>query len=129
MIKNIGLEFCLATEGRIIADMTFVSREDVQRIKDIIGQPFSEVEEIAADDMAQAAYMAIVTLHAAIVNHLVQTALPLPQMLEYQFAGVWPTVVIAYKLYSDANRADQVRDENKIVHPAFCPLQGRALSA
>jgi prophage DNA circulation protein len=62
-------------------------------------------------------------------NHLVQTALPLPRMLQYQFAQILPSLVMAYKLYDDASRADEVRDENKIVHPAFCPLAGEALSS
>jgi len=38
-------------------------------------------------------------------------------------------LTIAYKLYSDASRADEVRAENKIVHPAFCPLVGYGLSS
>jgi prophage DNA circulation protein len=36
---------------------------------------------------------------------------------------------MAYRLYTDASRADDVRDENKVVHPAFCPMTGLALSA
>jgi prophage DNA circulation protein len=36
--------------------------------------------------------------------------------------------VMAYKLYDDASRCDELRQENKVVHPAFCPPTGRALS-
>ena len=50
-------------------------------------------------------------------------------MIGYQFAEVLPTLVISYRLYGDASRADEVRDENEIVHPAFCPTIGQALSA
>jgi prophage DNA circulation protein len=40
-----------------------------------------------------------------------------------------PTLSIAYKLYSDASRADEIRSENKVVHPAFCPMSGHGLSS
>jgi prophage DNA circulation protein len=36
---------------------------------------------------------------------------------------------MAYKLYQDASRADEIRAENKTVHPAFAQATGIALSA
>jgi prophage DNA circulation protein len=50
-------------------------------------------------------------------------------MTSYQFAVPLPSLVIAHRLYQDASRADQIRAENKVVHPAFCPPLGVALSA
>ncbi|MBR0879103.1 prophage DNA circulation protein [Bradyrhizobium barranii subsp. barranii] len=129
LIKNASVRFCLATEGELIASMSFVSRQDVVAIKNGIQQPFADAEEIAADDMDSMSFQALIKLHAAITNHLVETARPLPRMLQYRFADVLPTLVLAYRLYDDAGRADEVRDENKIVHPAFCPITGQALSA
>jgi prophage DNA circulation protein len=57
------------------------------------------------------------------------TARPLPRLLPYQFARVMPTLVLAQRLYADASRADEIRAENHVVHPLFCPLTGFALSA
>jgi len=129
LIQNALIEFCLATVGAIIADMSFVSREAVEATKTTINAPFNDAEETAADDMAQAAYQALVALHGAITHHLVMTALPLPRMLNYRFNAVLPTLVISQRLYYDGSRADQVRDANNIVHPAFCPIHGQALSS
>jgi prophage DNA circulation protein len=129
LIQNSLLQFCLATEGAIIADMTFTSRQDVDKIKGQVQQPFLDSEEQAADDMDQMVFQALIALHGAIVTHLVQTERPLPLMLNYQFAAPSNTLVVAYRLYSDASRADQVRDENKIIHPAFAPSIGQALSS
>ena len=50
-------------------------------------------------------------------------------MLNFVFAASLPTLVAAYKLYADASRADELRDQNKVVHPAFMLPTGRALSA
>jgi len=129
LIQNALIRFCLAYECRIIADMAFVSRQDVDNIKNIMMAAFEPSQELAADDMDQAAYMALVQLHAALAFHLDQTARPLPRILTYAFMDVLPTLVLAYRLYADAGRADEVRAENKIVHPAFGLREGNALSS
>lgn len=129
LIKTVGIRFCLAFETFIISNMTFVSRQDVDALKHTIQTPFQEAEEIAADSMDQMTFQALISMHGALVNHLVQTARPLPQMLQFEFAQPMPSLVLAYRLYGDASRADELREENKVVHPAFCPPTGQALSA
>jgi hypothetical protein len=128
LLTQAGMNFCLATEGRIIAAMTFVSREDVERIKQRMIAPFANAEEVAADEMDSMTFQALIGLHATITNHLVKTALPLPRLLAFQFFEPLPSLVQSYRLYSDASRADEMRDANKVVHPAFCPLTGEGLS-
>jgi prophage DNA circulation protein len=129
MVQNVCIYFCLATEATVIAGMTFVSRQDVDALKALMRQPFNDAEEIAADDMDQATFAALIKLDASITNYLVTTARPLPRMIGYQFTAPLPSLVVAYRLYQDASRADQVVAENKVVHPAFCPPSGVALSA
>jgi prophage DNA circulation protein len=129
LVQNVGIELCLATETEIIVSTTFVSRQDVDVMKAQISDPFNASIEIAADEMDQETFQALTALYGTTVKHLVSTARPLPRMLRYQFAEAMTTLTLAYRLYADASRADEVRDENKIVHPAFCPLTGAALSA
>jgi hypothetical protein len=129
LIQNACVRLCLATEAYIIAGLTFISRDQVESIKTALFQPFMDAEEVAADDMDQMTFQSLITLHGAITNHLVQTALPLPHMMNYQFYKPLPSLVMAYKLYDDASRADEIVAENQIVHPAFCPLLGEALSS
>jgi hypothetical protein len=129
LVTQAGINLCLATEGRIISGMTFVSRQDVEVIKQSMILPFGDAEEKAADEMDAMMFQALIGLHATITNHLVTTAMPLPRMIGYRFFEPIPSLVMAYRLYNDASRADDVRDENKVVHPAFCPMTGLALSA
>jgi hypothetical protein len=129
LVQNVGIELCLATQAEIIASMNFASRQDVDAIKKAIRQPFEDALEISADDMDQATFQAETALYAAVVNHLVTTARPLPRLINYQFTKTMTTLTLAYRLYGDASRADELRAENKIVHPAFCPVTGIALSA
>lgn len=129
LIQNACIRLCLSTEASIIAGMTFVSRQDVESIKLQLYQPFQDAEEIAANDMDQMTFQALIALHGAVTNHLVATARPLPKMVSFMFYEPLPSLVMAYKLYDDASRCDELREENKVVHPAFCPPTGEALSA
>jgi prophage DNA circulation protein len=129
LVRDLYINFALAQEGKIIGAMEFKSRQDVDDLIIAIQVPFNKAEEVAADSMDAMTYRAIVELRAAIVNHLVSTARPLPSILTYQFAGPLPSLVISQKLYGDASRYDEIRDENKIIHPAFCPPIGQALSS
>jgi prophage DNA circulation protein len=128
MIRDRGIMLALAQEGKIISYMTFTSRQDVDALIYAIQAPFDEAEEKAADGMDAMDYQTIIELRAALVNHLVSAARPLPSMLTYQFATPLPSLVIAQRLYADASRYDEIRAENKVVHPAFCPAVGQALS-
>ena len=129
LIKNSIIRMSLASEGRAIADMKFKSREEVEQLKLSMNAALNEAAEIAADDMDAMTYRSLVSLHAAITNHLVETARPLPRMIRFQFAAPMPTLAMAHRLYYDASRADELREENEVVHPAFMKPSGRALSA
>jgi hypothetical protein len=128
LVQNAGVRLALSEIAMIVSGLTFVSRQDVETIKNALLQPFFDAEEIAADDMDQMTFQTLISMHGALTNHLVVTALPLPQMLNYQFFSVMPSLALSYRLYKDASRSDEIRAENGIVHPAFCPLQGQALS-
>jgi prophage DNA circulation protein len=129
MIQASIIETCLAAECSVIADMTFVSREDVDALKDEMNAVFAAVEEALADAMDQMSYRAVTELHAAVIQHLVATARPLPRLVQFAFNQPMPTLLTAMRLYSDASRADELRAENKVVHPAFELPTGVALSA
>jgi prophage DNA circulation protein len=128
IVKNSIVRMCLAEEALIISGMDFVSREDVDALKLDVNAAFATAEEIAADDMDAMTYRALVELHAAITFHMTETARPLPRMLRFRFAAPMPTLITAQRLYYDANRADELRKENRCVHPAFMLPSGRALS-
>ena len=128
VVRDACIELALSEMGLIIASTTFVSREDVESTKAMINAAFEPVEEEVADQMDSMSFRALIQLHSAITAHLVETARPLPRMLKWQFMHVWPTLVISHKLYADAGHADELRQENKVVHPGFTPSSGRGLS-
>ena len=128
LMKNFLAELVLAYECRIIATMSFASRDKVDALMAILVSQFNPLEEAFADAMDQASYRALLRLRSGIVAYLVQTAQPLPKLISFQFNEVLPTLVQAYRLYADASRADELLQENGVVHPLFSPRTGVALS-
>jgi prophage DNA circulation protein len=128
LMQQACVAFSLQQLALAVTAITFTSRQDVDALVPQINAAFDQAEEVAADEMALVTYRTLVALHAATTFNLYQTAQPLPQMIAFQFAAIRPTLIQSYRLYADASRADELRAENKVVHPAFAPLTGRALS-
>jgi hypothetical protein len=128
LIRDSLVQYALVTEGLIIAGMTFVSRDDVEAARTLIYAGFVPMEEQIADSIDPSGYMVLIQCRAAIYHHLTVTAMPLPRILNFAFAEPLTTLVAAYRLYADAARADELRDENHVVHPGFVLPTGRALS-
>lgn len=121
--------FALVQEAKIVAAMTFTSREDVDAMMVTMNNAFEAPEEFAADSVQDpSVYQAVVACHAALMQYLVAEARPLPRIVTYTFAKRMPTLVLAQRLYQDPTRADELRLENKCVHPLFAPAAGRCLS-
>jgi len=129
LIKNSLISFCCANGARIIADTEFANRDDADAVRVTINNAFIGIEEIAADSMDSTTYMAMIRLHAATTQFIVDTAQPLPRVVLFRFAAPLPTLHAAHRLYDNAGRCDELRAENKVVHPAFMRPTGRALSA
>jgi prophage DNA circulation protein len=128
LVQNALIQFTIATECYLYATTVFASRDEVEAAQLKMNAAFAPVEEIAADDMDYVVYRAYIELHAALNYHFAATARPLPRMLKFQFAYPASTLFFAYRLYTDASRGDQLRAENKVVHPAFALPTGIALS-
>lgn len=123
------IKFCIGAMSQVLIDIEFKSRQEANAIRDRLNTTFAVLEEGAADAMNAVTYRALVELHAATVGYLVATARPLPRLIRFHFAKPLPTLVISYRLYDDAGRADELRAENRVVHPAFTRQDGLALSA
>ena len=87
LVRDGLLNFCFANVARLTADLTFISREDVEQAKLGHQRAFATLEEIVADAMDSLMYIALVRLHAATVHFLIETGRPLPRMLFVPFCG------------------------------------------
>jgi len=118
----------LAQEARLVTDLEFKSRDDVDSVAQTMAAAFDAAAEIASDDLQAGAYMAIISLQAAVTKYLTDTGRQLPRVVNYHVVQTLPALAMAQRFYADASRADDLRNENKVVHPAFMPRDGRMLA-
>jgi prophage DNA circulation protein len=128
-LVQFSLRICLAAQARVVAVMSFVSRQDIEAMHARINAAFAPSVDYAADHGDAGNYQAIIALHAAVTRFLADAARPLPRMVSYGFAAAMPALTLANRIYGDGSRGDELVAENRVVHPAFCPPAGVALGA
>jgi hypothetical protein len=128
LTRNVGVNLVLATEARIVAYMNFQSREEVDRIAVAMNAAFTEAETIASDDLDQGSYMAMIGLHGAVVKLLADRGRMLPRIIAYQYQIVMPALRMSQRAYATPSRYQELINENRVVHPAFMPTEGKMLS-
>jgi hypothetical protein len=128
LTQDIMVRMTLATEARIVAFMSFRSREEVETIAKAMNEAFRQSEEVAADNLDQGAYMALIGLHGTIVKHLADRGRQLPRLMSYKYQMIMPALRMAQRVYTDPSRYRELVDENNVVHPAFMPAEGKMLA-
>lgn len=67
------------------------------------------------------AYMDLGKLQTEVVRGIPQAGQVLPQLVSYTPKATLPSLLIAYQVYGDASRADEIAQRNKPRHPGFLP--------
>lgn len=127
-VQNFTVRMVLVEESRILAAMSFTSRDQIDGFIDQARENFDGAITVAADNMDNVAYQALIALKGAVINDLSVRAIPLPRLVNYTIAQRLPSLYLAQRIYQDASRNDEIVIENDIIHPAFCPLSLRVLS-
>lgn len=122
------IQLALAQLARIVSAMTFASRDEVDTVASALNDAFAAAEEVACDNLDQANYMGLINLHGAVIAHLADVGRVLPRVITYSYQMIMPSLRMAQRAYGDPSRGDELIAENAIVHPAFCPTQGKMLA-
>jgi prophage DNA circulation protein len=128
-VVNAGINMALVEQARILAATTFTSSNDVSAAIASNNDNFSSAEETVADSGDVATYQALIALHASVTRDLVNRGLQLPSLVTYSMPRSLPSLVVSLRLYGDSLEADALVAQNKVIHPAFMPASGVALSA
>lgn len=128
-VANFALRMALIEQARILAATTFTNREQIDAYIDQINSSFCAAIDLAADNMDNVAYTALVALHGAVVNDLSTRAIPLPRIVTFTLARRLPALTIAQRLYQDPSQTDALIALNaSAVHPLFMPQSLLGLS-
>jgi hypothetical protein len=126
---QVSVVFALSQESVIISRMTFTNREAIDEMMVRMRSLFDAAKDMAADGMDSICYYSLSELAAALTQHLVKTAQPLPRIVEYLLPSPMPALTISNLIYGDGGRSEEIIATNRVVHPAFVRSDVRALSA
>jgi len=121
--------FCLSTETRIVVTITFTSRDDVEKMMATYKTAFDTARELAVEDKESGAYETLTFMAGSLTQHLATVARPLPRMVRFLMSKSLPALTLSNRLYYDADRWEELIEENKTIHPAFCQRDLRGLSS
>jgi prophage DNA circulation protein len=106
-----------------------VSYEDAIAMRDQIAAAL-DVEITAAGDAGDDnSYIALKNVRAAVIQDLTARAAALPLVITLTLPSNLSALVVAYRVYRDASRADQVAAEAGVPHPAFLPTTIQVLAS
>lgn len=123
-----AIVFCLSTEARMITDIAFVNRDDVEEMIKVMKGIFDLAIEMSADLSDTSFYRALIALSGSLTAHLATVARPLPRIISFDLKVPLPALSLSNLIYYTPERWEEIVAENRIVHPAFCPREIRGLS-
>ena len=113
---------------RACANYQPTSYDDAAAVRKAVTAPLDAEVTFAADAGDNATFVAFRTLRAAVVLDLVTRGSLLPRVTTVVRRAPLPSLALAYSLYGDASRSDDLLARVDPPHPAFFPLSFTALS-
>jgi len=105
----------MAEAARAAATATYASHEEAVATRDEVLDVLDVVEETAPDEIL----LELEALRRELVGAVPPEDSRLPRVDHYEPASMRPALVIAYTLYDDVDRMQELVDRNHLPHPGF----------
>jgi prophage DNA circulation protein len=119
---------CLAQEAVALTGIKYTNRDQATDDQAVLMLAFSEAAEEASDDANAAAYMSIITLQGRVARYYADLIYTLPRVVDYRFQVTLPALAMSQVAYFNGERSDELRLQNRVIHPAFMPMTGKMLA-
>jgi prophage DNA circulation protein len=127
-VCNFTIRMALIAQSRWLTAQSFTSRQAIDAYITRVQDAFEPAEITAADSMDNVSYVNLITLKAAVIANLSNTARTLPAMISLRYPTRFPALYLAQRIYQDGSQGDALVAENLPVHPLFMPTEIVALS-
>jgi len=110
-----------ATALQLLADPTapatggYGTANDAIAVRDALTDAIDEQSLTAADDL----YVQLQDLRTAVVRDIATRVAGLPDLITFTPTTTLPALVVAYRLYADAGRDQEIVDRNGVRYPGF----------
>lgn len=81
----------------------------------------AQVDNLVEADIADSVYGVLVALRAACSRDLTTRSAQLPHLVDIKLQDTLPSLTLAWQLYADATRAQELVDRNRMADPLFVP--------
>ena len=98
----------LVSLARACADFAPTSYDDAVEIRDDVADALDAESQVAADAGDVDTYLALRALRTAVVDDLTTRGAQLPRLATFTRAASLPALTLAYQIYGDTTRADDL---------------------
>lgn len=112
--------FALIESARAGSEFTFATYDDAIQWRTEISDRLDAATETSRSD---AIFAALRDLRIETVRDIDHRAVNMPMLRQVQPGEVVPAAVLAYRLYGDATRGEEIARRNGVRHPGFVPPQ------
>jgi hypothetical protein len=116
-VASYARRLALVEEARLSALSVFESAADAQAVRDDLTGRLALEAEAGSDDV----FEAFTALRIAVWNDLTARSADLARAAVYTPAETQPAIVLAWQIYGDATRWEELCRRNDIAHPLFVP--------
>lgn len=107
----------LVVAARAAGAISYASSNDALLVRDSLVDRLDVAAETASDEV----YFALSNLRSVLVRDIGTRAANLTRLIQYTPGQTLPAIVLAYRLYGDAERADEIVARNRVRHAGFVP--------
>jgi prophage DNA circulation protein len=104
--------------ARAASQTDFPSLDDAQAVREILTDQF---DLLCEQDISDQVYRALVATRAATARDIGTRGADLARLRKIQLPETMPSLVLAWSLYGDASRADELAERNRLADPLFVP--------
>lgn len=118
----------LSSLGQALADYQPITYDDAIAVRDAVCVALDAEITLAGDIGDDASYAALRAIRAAAVELLTTLGAQLPRLVTITMPAQMPALALAYALYGDTTRVDELIARADPPHPGWMPVVFTALS-
>lgn len=120
-LEQLTKQVIISKEAEIITSIEFENAEEANSVLESFIADTEEVELFEDIEPSDEVMQSLREVREAVVEYIREIILKLPRTKTVNLPVNTPSLVVAYDLYDDLSRADEICKKNKIPYPAFVP--------
>ena len=122
-LEQLTKQVVISKEAEIITNIEFENAEEANSVLESFIADTEEVELFEDIEPSDEVMQSLREVREAVVEYVREIILKLPRTKTVNLPVNTPSLVVAYDLYEDLSRADEICKKNKIPYPAFVPAE------